>query len=376
MNHFILIHTLTNPKRANNKCLLVQISQGDEIKTLENTIKSAEISNAVQFVNPDQRPVDVPQGRRQKRHFNHFEWIDKDRFIIADQDEANIFNVRTNELSVYLNYAGLKLNGFNLAYYKTMVIVFCQDGSAHVFNDKRHIGKLDNEFSGLLPFINYANTSRGVQFKGKNLYFLDKNWDLYWFQMDKMVRLIQQGDKKFQGVLIQKKLDYFCLSQNGHDIFMADSEKTVKKYQCGQSFHLPKDERVTAMVSQYGLVVTASMTETKDKKPDKVNRYYFHDQAKLRELMPCHTKAGNTYNTNMVQSIQLHKLKYGILMIGLPNYQICDFYMLNKNKLTVLNEDKQFESLCHWTMAIDHVGSDLNVYYGTMSSIYKLEIKV
>lgn len=378
MNHFLLIHTLAKLKsKLSTQCQLVPLKSEAYVQELELIVNQAEISNAVEFINPDERPEDIPQGQpRKKRYFNHFTRIDKDRFLIADQDETNCFNMRTNSLTSHLDYSKLNLNAFNYAHYRSLEFIFPQGGKVHVFNKGVHVCELEETFSGLLPFINYANTSRCVQFKDKNLYFLDNKWSLYWYQMDKSLKLVESGQKKLPGVLIHKDVDYFCLSDNGHDLFIANSKKSVQKYQCGLSFQLPEKERVTVMTAAYGMVVTATMEETKEKKPDKTNRYYFHCQNRLKEVIPPYTKTDSRYLTNMVQSILLHKLKHGILMVGLPNYQICDLFFLNKRTVTVLQKDKPFQNLCHWTMLADQHDDCLDLYLGTMSGIYKLQFKV
>ena len=112
--------------------------------------------------------------------------------------------------------------------------------------------------------------------------------------------------------------------------------------------------------------------------PDKrtIIAYHFNCQKSLKPLLTPFRKSNCQYQSNMVQKMLLLKLSIGLLLIGLPNYQICDFMLLNRGKVTMLAMDKYMEPLCHWTMAAFLKKEACDVYLGTMSGIFALHFKV
>lgn len=111
-------------------------------------------------------------------------------------------------------------------------------------------------------------------------------------------------------------------------------------------------------------------------KPGEKNCYYVLDHKNLKPVMPVYSKVNARYKTNMVQKILLHPTKLGLLMVGLPNYNIIDIFLMTKPGLVELAKDKVLEALCHWTMVIDQKDDFVRIFLGTMSGIYRLQFKL
>lgn len=384
MNEFYLLHTWNNQRRGLFNIPRFNGSElRDVIQNLQNSIGTAQIQNVHYFINPDEAgPGENLPPNPPKRYFNHFEVTGPQEFLVMDQDEITRYNVTRNQLTQYLRFpAERNTNAFNYARYLTLEFFFPQDKKVQVYNNRQFIGELKEEFNGLISGIPYANTSRIVEYSRNDLYFIDKHDNLYWYKMDEVLKAVQEGLTQFAGMFVKSNIWDFTHSAKNRWIFIATKDQKICRYQSGLEYKLEAQERVTVMNANHGILATSTMILPKNAKPGTIQNdkkvmtkitYYVHSQDRLKLLAPPFVKEGSAYQSNMTQKILLINLKKGMIMVGLPNFQICDFLFVANRKISPLVIDKRFTPLCHWTMTAFTTRNECSIFYGTMSGIFKL----
>lgn len=375
MNYFLLFHTWIESKWEKKKTYkLMAPAPKEYLDRLKASVQKSK-AQAVIASTYSKEKVDQSEYFDQYQH-NHLLKINEEEFISVGKGSSVIYNHKTNKFIKHFDFNDDQLNAFNYARYKSMHVIMPEDGRVMLMCDKSPAVMLSEYFSNSLSYIDYANTSRCVEFHGENLYFIDRDWNLVFHRMDTLLDRLKKGEKDFKGEILRNYIVNFCLNEHGDTLYIADDKRLVHKHKSKLVLQFKEDERVIAMVAQFGLLVIVTMNVTEHKRPGNTNTYYIHSQRNLDQLHPPFKKVNDKYRTNMIQKVILHRISRGLIMVGLPNFQFCDIFFIAKNQLVVLQKDKPNNEICHWTAVICQIDDKVSVFLGTLDKLFKIEFAV